>query len=342
MGAGVNKRSVKRTNALFLGLILLYLVLELFISVIASRNIELGLTASLVLSQASLIVPALVFIAWERVNLSEWVPFKKIKWSTFGLTILFTICINPFVTWINLLSQLFTTNIVAELAEELLEGPPAILLFIIGIIGPFCEEFTFRGVIYHGLRRSGRILGAIIVSGLFFGLMHMNLNQFSYALILGIAFAFLTEATGSLLPSLIVHLIINTFNVGLEYLADFAYSFAGKNDAGLSEAISEMDISRNEIFYAAGLYMIPALIGLALSIVVYIAICKREGTLEHIHSLFKKKSSAIAKPDALTEEEQTAPVRKIPVITFTGWLAIVLCAIVIFLSDFALDAFSSF
>ena len=300
-----NLRYVKKTNALFLGFILLFLVTELLIAVISIMDVNISIVPTLFVSQGIILVPSLIFIVCERVELSEWVPFKKIKWSTFWLTILFTICISPFISFINVLSQLFTTNIVAELSGEFLAVSPLALLFIVGFFGPFCEEFTFRGVIYHGLGMSGRIPAAILVSALFFGLMHMNLNQFSYAFVLGLAFGLINEATGSILPSLIMHILINSVNVGMQYIADFAMTASGEAPEGLAGALSELDTGTDDILLVAGMLLIPALIGLALSIVVFIAICKNEGSLARMQSMFKPGKHSPSQEGSMPPEERS-------------------------------------
>ncbi len=302
---------VKKTNALFLGFILLFMAMELFIGIISLMNVNISILPTLFISQGIILVPSLVFIVFERIELSEWVPFKKVKWSTFWLTILITICISPFISFINVLSQLFTTNIVAELSGEFLSVSPLALMFIVGFFGPFCEEFTFRGIIYHGLLKSGRTLAAILVSALFFGLMHMNLNQFSYAFILGLVFGLINEATGSILPSLTMHILINSFNVGLQYIVDYGMSVAAEAPEGLTDVLGELDAGTDDILMIAGVLLVPALIGLVLSIVVFIAICKNEGSLERIRSLFKPGKSCgideeeILQSASLTEAEQT-------------------------------------
>ena len=280
---------VKKTNALFLGFILLFMAMELVIGVLAVMDVNIAIVPTLFISQSIILVPSLVFVVIECIELKEWVPFKKIKWSTFWLTILFTMCLSPFISFINVLSQLFTTNIVAELSGEFLSVSPLVLMFVIGFFGPFCEEFTFRGIIYHGLSKSGRTLAAILVSALFFGLMHMNLNQFSYAFILGLAFGLINEATGSIFPSLIMHILINSVNVGMQYIADYGMTLSGESPEGLAGALSELDAGTDDILMIAGVLLIPALIGLALSIVVFIAICRKEGSLDRIRSLFKQK-----------------------------------------------------
>ena len=300
-----NLRYVKKTNALFLGFILLFLVTELLIAVISIMDVNISIVPTLFVSQGIILVPSLIFIVCERVELSEWVPFKKIKWSTFWLTILFTICISPFISFINVLSQLFTTNIVAELSGEFLAVSPLALLFIVGFFGPFCEEFTFRGVIYHGLGMSGRIPAAILVSALFFGLMHMNLNQFSYAFVLGLAFGLINEATGSILPSLIMHILINSVNVGMQYIADFAMTASGEAPEGLAGALSELDTGTDDILLVAGMLLIPALIGLVLSIVVFITICKNEGSLARMQSMFKPGKHSPSQEGSMPPEERS-------------------------------------
>jgi len=79
------------------------------------------------------------------------------------------------------------------------------------------EEFTFRGILY-GQYRCHRPIKAILLSALCFGLMHMNFNQFCYAFVIGIFLALLVEATGSLIPSVIMHFTFNSTSVFLVYI----------------------------------------------------------------------------------------------------------------------------
>ena len=47
------------------------------------------------------------------------------------------------------------------------------------------------------------------MSGLIFGLMHLNFNQFSYGFVLGVIFAAVVEASGSIYASMAIHFLIN-------------------------------------------------------------------------------------------------------------------------------------
>ena len=57
---------------------------------------------------------------------------------------------------------------------------------MMALFGPFCEEFCFRGVVYRGYLKSGNVTGAVLLSSLLFGLMHMNFNQAPYAFALAL------------------------------------------------------------------------------------------------------------------------------------------------------------
>ena len=52
-----------------------------------------------------------------------------------------------------------------------------------------------------------------VLSGLVFGLMHLNINQLSYALLMGIVFALLVEVTGSMYSSMLAHFAANSYSI---------------------------------------------------------------------------------------------------------------------------------
>lgn len=105
----------------------------------------------------------------------------------------------------------------ANLAESVnpLNGlrPPDIasaagLFLMLVIIAPLFEEFIFRGAIQTALEPYGNGV-AILVSGISFGLFHGNFSQVFYTTVLGIALAYIRYATGSLVPTIIIHAMVN-------------------------------------------------------------------------------------------------------------------------------------
>ena len=64
---------------------------------------------------------------------------------------------------------------------------------------------------------------AALMSGLIFGLMHLNFNQFSYGFVLGVIFAAVVEASGSIYASMAIHFLINFQSATGNKCTDIAY-----------------------------------------------------------------------------------------------------------------------
>lgn len=76
------------------------------------------------------------------------------------------------------------------------------------LLAPIYEEFLFRKLICDQTVKYGQGT-AVIVSGLVFGLFHLNFNQFFYAFLLGIFLAFIYVKTGRIKYTIILHMMIN-------------------------------------------------------------------------------------------------------------------------------------
>ena len=76
------------------------------------------------------------------------------------------------------------------------------------IVGPVFEEWLFRKQLIDHTRKYGEKT-AILLSGLAFGLFHMNLFQFFYAFLLGLMFGYVYTRTSKLRYSTAMHMIIN-------------------------------------------------------------------------------------------------------------------------------------
>lgn len=79
----------------------------------------------------------------------------------------------------------------------------------LSIFAPLFEELLFRGCIYRNNEPLGQWF-AIIISGVAFGLWHTNCVQTVYATGMGIISCALYAKTRSVIPSMIVHFVINS------------------------------------------------------------------------------------------------------------------------------------
>lgn len=96
-------------------------------------------------------------------------------------------------------------------------GSIGLMLIATGIIGPVAEEITFR----HFILEANKLISvkyAIIISSLSFGIIHGNIIQAVYAFIIGLIFAREDIKRNNLLPSIIMHITVNTSSVLLSSL----------------------------------------------------------------------------------------------------------------------------
>lgn len=261
----------KRVNGLFLCLVSLDIILlvVMLVAMLCGYAIEIPIAANFMLSQAMIIVPTLFFMQASKQdtvtgNFNELLGFHKVKISSFFMIILFTFLIMPMATALNAISMLFVENTVNAISGDVLQMPFIVMLFLIGILGPFCEEFVFRGVMFCGYKNSGPVFWAVFWSALLFGLMHLNFNQAAYAIALGIMFGLLVEATGSLWSSVIAHMVFNSQQVCLMYLSDF-----------LPESAPET-MTQEMLIGVIGPYLIAAVIATPLAVCVLVWLAKNE------------------------------------------------------------------
>lgn len=95
-----------------------------------------------------------------------------------------------------------------NLAEIIGMTDPFVNFIFVVLIGPLLEEVVFRKIIIDRTVRFGE-RNAMILSGVMFGLFHMNLYQFFYATALGMIFAYVYIRSGKLLYTYILHAAIN-------------------------------------------------------------------------------------------------------------------------------------
>ena len=80
---------------------------------------------------------------------------------------------------------------------------------VLVVVAPLTEEPIFRGILLHGFARNYGTKWAVFGTAFLFGAIHMNPWQFLGAFFLGLAFAWWTLQTKSLLPALIGHALNN-------------------------------------------------------------------------------------------------------------------------------------
>lgn len=275
----------KKVNWLFLVIILVHMAVVAWLLTIGNR-IEFGIITNCLVSEGIIIVPAILFLLPVKGRFNETLGFHKIKISTFFMIILFTVLIMPLVTVLNALSMFFADNAVASMQGDILGVPFPVMWLLMGVYGPFCEEFVFRGMIYGGYKKTGRVLGAVMLSSLAFGLMHMNFNQAIYAFAIGIFLSMLVEVTGSLWTATFCHMIFNSLQVCLMFFSDWMINTF--YDGIMTNA--QMEISNEELMAAMSVYLVIAAVTTPVAVCVLAWMAKNEKRVEVVRNLWTRRT----------------------------------------------------
>jgi membrane protease YdiL (CAAX protease family) len=94
---------------------------------------------------------------------------------------------------------------------------PIILLIGGAVIAPFVEEIFFRGFVFPGLRKRWDWRIAAVISAGLFALAHVIPTSFVPIFILGLIFAFLYQISGSIWPSVLMHVLTNSVALAAAY-----------------------------------------------------------------------------------------------------------------------------
>ncbi len=81
------------------------------------------------------------------------------------------------------------------------------------LLGPILEELLFRGAVTKELLQKYKPLTAILLSGLLFGVFHINPAQIVGAVLIGFLLAWVYYRTGSVVGGIVIHVINNGLSV---------------------------------------------------------------------------------------------------------------------------------
>lgn len=261
----------KKSGWLYLIIALISIGISFLLTFLYARyDFELNMIVNILLSEALLIVPTFFMLLFGKEKVTEVLSIRKMKLSTVCGVVAFTMAASPLITLVNLASQLFVENTVTSSSEQFLSLHPLLLVFFVGILAPVCEEVVFRGAIFSGLKKEGNIFKAVFASGLLFGLLHMNINQASYAFVIGVLLGFLVEATGSIFSSILFHVLINSSNAIMMIISDSVLN------AEVMDNAREI-VTMGTLLNMMGVYLVLAVIGTTIAICLLVWMSKNEG-----------------------------------------------------------------
>lgn len=137
-------------------------------------------------------------------------------------------------------------NPVMDALDELTPG----MVIYTCLIAPFMEEFIFRGVLLKKARRFGDRT-AVVFCAVMFGLMHGNLNQCLYAVVIGLILGYVAVRTNRIFYNVLLHMAVNSFSMMLVLVEN------GLNALGMSAMAAAFSVGSFImilLLIAAGIY----------------------------------------------------------------------------------------
>ncbi len=269
----------KHINRIFFSIIWIHIAVTFVLIVFASDK-DLGMITNFLISQSILLVPALAGTLMSGENPLRLAGFRKIRLSTLGVILVFTYLCMPLTTTVNIVTLFFVDNTAAVMSGQILELPFVISWLMIGVLGPLCEEFVFRGIFYQGYQRSGSAFCAGLLSAVLFGLVHMNLNQAAYAFVIGMIVVFLAEATGSLWGPVVFHMVFNSSQVLMMYAS-------GRSTSEMQAA--DTVLPRELLLVMLSVFLIISVISTTLAACLLIWIAKNEKREQALKNVWKSR-----------------------------------------------------
>jgi membrane protease YdiL (CAAX protease family) len=170
----------------------------------------------------------LIYLIGKKKFINEAKLSKGLSLKIIGICIIcgigINVCIDGILTLINI-NELVPEY--EELMASISSNNFLVTLICVGVLAPVFEELLYRGIVLNKLRSGFSIFGAIIIQALFFGIVHMNIVQGTYAFLIGIILGYVVIWTGSLYSSIILHVVINSFSTIMSnmQIKDIEYNY---------------------------------------------------------------------------------------------------------------------
>ena len=260
-------KKVSRANTYFLIIILLQLFLPIHL-IFKWFNITDTKLMLLISHVVTFIFPAIIYLIITKQSARDVLKLNKLYFKDALLIILLAFVCQPIMAFFSLVSQFFFENEIGNFVTGIVDSPYIILLLLIAVLPAITEEITIRGVVLSGYEDKNIYLSCAI-TGLLFGIMHLDPQQFLYAAVLGFVLALVVRITNSIFASELIHFLINGTSITLQKLL----SLIPDNTSVMEQAteVSLRSLGSQEKIFIAIFY---GMIALAFGIVAYFIVKK--------------------------------------------------------------------
>ena len=229
---------IRRVNIYFIIIMIIEVIAPYFLfpvyELLGVENIGLMLVLNHIMI---FLVPAAIYLVVTKSPIKETLKLNKIHWKDALIMVAIGALAYPTSIFFSLITSLFFKNNISEVVGNLMSMPFILTLLVVAVTPAITEEVTVRGIILNGYQNCSRYKTALI-TGLIFGMLHLDGQQFLYTTVLGFVLGMVVSVTNSIFAGCITHFTMNGLSLGIQYLLfDFIESMgmSMQQEAGLAE-----------------------------------------------------------------------------------------------------------
>lgn len=205
---------IKKMNLFFLILLVFLMPLTMLCSIFLIEALGSYIISVSFLYEICLFILMYTFLKMNRLSFAEVISIRK----TTRKNLLLSVCAGLLVTvlgllWVRLCLKL---DLFSGQANE-----PGMdiytTVFAAVFLAPVIEELLFRGVLWSILQENKGTATAVIVTTVYFVFLHLTLNNAFSTILIGICGSMFILFTGSIIPSIVIHLLNNLLVTILGY-----------------------------------------------------------------------------------------------------------------------------
>ncbi len=199
-----------------LAFIISYVIILSFVALLHSFDIAPEIT-NVLITVAELSLMPLIFVLMKSF-LSSLPDYKHpvmdtltpSKFASFFAVSVFVMVIgNVIGNYVNNILEIISGNDMGNIVEAAISDMSFLEIFIsVVVFAPIFEELVFRKLFIDKLSKYGTSF-CVVISGVVFGFVHGNFQQFFYAAGIGMIFAYIYCIYGKILYTILLHAAIN-------------------------------------------------------------------------------------------------------------------------------------
>ncbi len=225
-------------------------------------------------------LPPLLYLLVKKVPIKN-VFKKRISLEQGVLSGMLAIFAYPILVFSRLVWMLLLNALNIPMMSQQIPMIGSFGIFLVGIVAvsiipAFSEEVVFRGIMQNAFHSKYKAPKAIMLTAVFFMLMHGEVYSWTYTLAAGALLGYIYYITGSLWTTVIYHAVNNFIGIG----ANYVYSLLGMED--MMSGGYDMMAADAGILFVVILYFVISLVCAGICVLLFWALKKVTKKPEYI------------------------------------------------------------